>query len=116
MRLGGRFRRISGRKSSTHPVQKVKPWVSRYGCDGSNEGEDGTDIHRECYETNSFTARRLQRVTADKELRDRFERVIVLEGDLTPEQRERLLEIAERCPVSQALKRGSDIVSLLAGP
>jgi putative redox protein len=60
--------------------------------------------------------RRLQRVTADKGVRDRFERVIVLEGALTPEQRERLLEIAERCPVSQALKRGADIVSLLAGP
>jgi putative redox protein len=60
--------------------------------------------------------RRLQRITADKEPKDRFERAIVLEGDLTPEQRARLLEIAERCPVSQALKRGSDIVSLLAGP
>lgn len=58
--------------------------------------------------------RRLQRVTADREPKDMFERVIVLEGDLTPEQRERLLEIAERCPVSQMLKRGSDIVSLLA--
>jgi putative redox protein len=60
--------------------------------------------------------RRLRRATADKEIRDRFERVIDLEGDLTPEQRERLLEIAERCPVSQALKRGSDIVSLLVEP
>lgn len=58
--------------------------------------------------------RRLQRAMADQEPKHRFERVIVLHGDLAPEQRERLLEIADRCPVSQALKRGSDIVSLLA--
>lgn len=59
--------------------------------------------------------RRLQHVTAGKELKDRFERVISLQGDLTPDERQRLLEIAERCPVSQTLKRGSDIVSLLEG-
>ena len=31
---------------------------------------------------------------------DRFNRVIRLEGDLTDEQRRRLFEIAEKCPVS----------------
>jgi putative redox protein len=55
--------------------------------------------------------RRLQRASAG--MKDKFERVIILHGDLAPEQRERLLEIAERCPVSLTLQRGSDIVSLL---
>lgn len=35
---------------------------------------------------------------------DRIERRITVEGDLTKEQRERLLEIADRCPVSRTLK------------
>jgi putative redox protein len=34
---------------------------------------------------------------------DRIERELVLEGDLTQEQRARLLEIAERCPVHRTL-------------
>jgi putative redox protein len=57
--------------------------------------------------------RRRPHITAGEQLKDTFERVISLQGDLTPEQRQRLLEIAERCPVSQTLKRGSDVVSLL---
>lgn len=39
---------------------------------------------------------------------DRIERRITVEGDLSEEQRERLLEIADRCPVSRTLK--SEIV------
>ena len=35
------------------------------------------------------------------------------EGDLTAEQRDHLLAIADRCPVSQTLKRSSDIASSL---
>ena len=35
---------------------------------------------------------------------DRFERAITLTGDLTPEQRQRLLEIADRCPVHRTLR------------
>jgi putative redox protein len=46
--------------------------------------------------------------------RDRFAREIVLEGSLTPEQRHRLLEIANRCPVHLTLERGSDVVTTLA--
>src|SRR5262249_8445881 len=42
---------------------------------------------------------------------DRFHRAIYLEGDLTGEQRLRLLEIAKRCPVSQTLGRSSVIDS-----
>jgi uncharacterized OsmC-like protein len=36
--------------------------------------------------------------------------------DLPPEQRQRLLEIAEKCPVSQTLQRASDVVSVLDDP
>jgi putative redox protein len=42
---------------------------------------------------------------------DRFERLIRLEGDLTDEQKAKLLDIAERCPVSQTLSRPSIIVT-----
>jgi uncharacterized OsmC-like protein len=40
---------------------------------------------------------------------DGFMREIVLEGDLTDEQRARLVEIAERCPVHASLQRGARI-------
>ncbi len=48
------------------------------------------------------------------ETKDRFAREIVLEGDLSPEQRRRLLEIANRCPVHQTLERGSEVITVLA--
>jgi len=44
---------------------------------------------------------------------DRFTRVIRLEGDLTGEQRTRLLEVADKCPVSQTLQRSSLVISTL---
>ena len=40
---------------------------------------------------------------------DKFTRVIYLEGDLTEDQRQRLLEIANRCPVHRTLERTSEI-------
>jgi len=46
--------------------------------------------------------------------KDRFAREIRLEGDLSLDQRRRLLEIAERCPVHRTLEHGSDIVTVLA--
>lgn len=46
--------------------------------------------------------------------KDRFAREIVIEGDLAPEQRRRLLEIAERCPVHETLERGADVITVLA--
>src|SRR5262245_36953906 len=49
-----------------------------------------------------------------KSMIDYFHRAIHLEGDLTEEQRVRLLEIAERCPVSQTLRRSSVVDSRLA--
>ncbi len=49
--------------------------------------------------------------------KDRFAREIELDGPLSGEQRRRLLEIAERCPVHQTLERGSEVISVLAeGP
>lgn len=42
----------------------------------------------------------------------RIERRIELEGALTDEQRGRLREIADRCPIKQTLKRGIEIVSV----
>ena len=44
---------------------------------------------------------------------DSFERVLELEGDLTPEQRQRLLEIADKCPVHNTLSHVSRIVTRL---
>ena len=40
---------------------------------------------------------------------DRIERIITLEGDLSAEDRKRLLEIADKCPVHRTLKSEIDI-------
>ncbi|SEO67678.1 putative redox protein [Salinihabitans flavidus] len=45
---------------------------------------------------------------------DAFHRVIRLEGDLDADQRERLLEIADKCPVHQTLERENVIKTELA--
>lgn len=58
--------------------------------------------------------RHAQRASAGQGLHDKLERVIRLDGDLTPEQRQTLLEIAEKCPVSKTLRQGADILSSLA--
>lgn len=39
---------------------------------------------------------------------DRIEKTLDLQGDLTPEQRQRLLEVADMCPVNRTLQ--SEIV------
>jgi len=46
---------------------------------------------------------------------DQFDRIIRLEGDLSDEQRQRLLEIADRCPVHKTLHQEVAIKSSLAG-
>jgi hypothetical protein len=38
-----------------------------------------------------------------------FERRIILEGDLSEAQRQRLLDVAEHCPVDQTLSHGAEI-------
>ena len=42
---------------------------------------------------------------------DRIDRDIELTGDLTEEQRAKLLEIADKCPVHRTLTRGMQIDS-----
>jgi putative redox protein len=50
-----------------------------------------------------------------RSMTDRFHRVIHLDGDLTGEQRQRLLDVADKCPVSRTLGRASLVGSELAG-
>ena len=45
---------------------------------------------------------------------DHFERIIHVDGDLSQARRPRLLEIADRCPISQTLQRSSVIITSLA--
>jgi putative redox protein len=47
-------------------------------------------------------------------MRDRINRIIALEGELSPEQRQRLLEIANKCPTHRALSQPLLIASQLA--
>ena len=47
---------------------------------------------------------------------DRIERRIRIDGDLSAEQRARLLEIADRCPVHRTLQAEVQIVTRAAGP
>ena len=42
----------------------------------------------------------------------RIERTIEMKGDLSAEQRERLLYIADRCPVKQTLTKGIEVVTV----
>ena len=41
----------------------------------------------------------------------RITRKIHIEGDFTEEQHQRMLEIADRCPVHRTLRQGVDIMS-----
>ncbi|MBF9032030.1 prolyl oligopeptidase family serine peptidase [Rhodobacterales bacterium HKCCE3408] len=44
---------------------------------------------------------------------DQFTRVVTLEGDLDAEQRDKLLEIADKCPVHRTLEAGAHVVTTL---
>ncbi|MCL2635313.1 MAG: OsmC family protein [Betaproteobacteria bacterium] len=46
-----------------------------------------------------------EKVDIDGCRRDRIERRIALEGDLNPAERQRLLEIAEKCPIHRTLSQ-----------
>ncbi len=52
--------------------------------------------------------------TVSGERIDQFQRVIHLKGDLDETQRQRLLEIADRCPVHRTLEKSSEVVTELA--
>ena len=45
---------------------------------------------------------------------DVFERVISLDGELTSEQRQKLLEIADKCPVHRTLESGAHVATKLS--
>jgi len=47
--------------------------------------------------------------TAKETRIDRFTRRITLEGNLDPDQRARLMEIADKCPVHKTLEKGAEI-------
>lgn len=53
------------------------------------------------------------RHSRDAKKQSMFERDIKLVGDLTEDQRERLLDIADRCPVHKTLSHGVTILSKL---
>lgn len=55
-----------------------------------------------------------QKIEVDGVSRDRIERTISLTGELTADQRQRLLEIANKCPVHRALSQSLVIESALA--
>jgi putative redox protein len=80
------------------PVDRVKVEVAH--------GKVHADDCVECAETEKLADRR--------GMIDRFERVLTLDGDLDDGQRERLLAIADRCPVHRTLESSSAIVTRLA--
>ncbi|TNJ40912.1 bifunctional alpha/beta hydrolase/OsmC family protein [Phaeobacter sp. B1627] len=47
---------------------------------------------------------------------DRFTRIIHLDGNLDPDQRRKLLEIADKCPVHRTLEHSSHVETKLAPP
>ncbi|UCV05801.1 OsmC family protein [Dechloromonas denitrificans] len=56
-----------------------------------------------------------EKLEIDGSLRDRINRTITLEGDLSAEQRQRMLDIANKCPIHRALSQPLLIASQLAG-
>ena len=52
--------------------------------------------------------------TADGKV-DEFQRIISMHGDFTGEQRQRMLEIADRCPVHRTLHSEVKVRTKLAG-
>ncbi len=50
-----------------------------------------------------------EKIEIDGQKVDRITRDIALDGDLTPEQRARMLEIANRCPIHRTISGGSNL-------
>lgn len=62
------------------------------------------------------TVKVCHRRKADMQPADLFRRSLHLEGALSEEQRQRLLEIAEKCPVHRTLHTGATIETIEGGP
>lgn len=69
---------------------------------------------RKGWPLNRATVRVLHSRTAGG--KDRFAREVTLEGSLNDDQKRRLLEIADRCPVHKTLDGGSEIITVMASP
>ena len=54
--------------------------------------------------------------TASGDKVDTWKRVISLRGTLDADQRARLLEIADKCPVHRTLEKSSTVITELADP
>jgi len=55
-----------------------------------------------------------EKIDLDGSPRDRINRRITLDGELSPEQRQRLLDIANKCPIHRALSQPVLLASTLA--
>lgn len=69
----------------------------------------GWDLHHVSVDVSHAKVHARDAETGESSRIDRFNRVIRLEGDLDAQQRERLLEIADRCPVHRTLEHGAAI-------
>lgn len=56
-------------------------------------------------------AARVSHTRAHLEARDAFTRQVTVTGELSDEQRAKLAEIANRCPVHLTLERGADVIT-----
>jgi len=52
---------------------------------------------------------------ADQTPPERFDRIITIEGNLNDDQRERLFQIADRCPIHKLLTAGARVVTTVGG-
>lgn len=69
--------------------------------------------HKWPLERVEVTLRHTRLGTPSGDARDGFERKVALKGDLDDEQRHKLIEIADKCPVSRTLQRGSEVLTSL---
>ncbi len=72
------------------------------------------DKHKWPLEHVEVTLRHARPAAHQSGVKDSFERKIKLKGDLTEEQRLKLVEIAGRCPVSRTLEHGAEMETALA--
>jgi uncharacterized OsmC-like protein/alpha-beta hydrolase superfamily lysophospholipase len=61
---------------------------------------------------NKIHARDCENCETKEGMIDHIDRAITLEGDLAPEQRQRLMEIADKCPVHQTLQSKVEITTI----
>ena len=73
------------------------------------EGQTVTLEHRRCHADDCVAQ------GGEHPKLERIERVITLAGELTEQQRARLLVVADKCPVHRTLSEGVDIATTMAG-